>query len=71
VHGLEAKYGSQVNFIYLDIDDPDIDQFKRQLGYRYQPHLFLVDEAGNMIKQWVGRVTGEELEQAILESISP
>jgi glutathione peroxidase-family protein len=71
VHGLEAEYGSQVNFIYLDIDDPETESFKQQLGYRYQPHLFMIDADGNVIQQWVGRVSGEELEQAILDILSP
>jgi hypothetical protein len=71
VHGLEAEYGSQVNFVYLDIDDRDTEPFKQELGYRYQPHLFLVDADGNIIQQWVGRVSGDELERAILASLSP
>jgi hypothetical protein len=71
VHGLEAEYGSQVNFIYLDIDDRDTEPFKQELGYRYQPHLFLVDADGNILQQWVGRVSGDELERAILASLSP
>jgi hypothetical protein len=71
VHGLEAEYGSQVNFIYLDIDDRNTEPFKQALGYRYQPHLFLVDADGNILQQWVGRVSGDELEMAILASLSP
>jgi hypothetical protein len=71
VHGLEAEYGSQVNFIYLDIDDRNTEPFKQELGYRYQPHLFLVDADGNILQQWVGRVSGDELERAILASLSP
>jgi hypothetical protein len=71
VHGLEAEYGSQVNFVYLDIDDRNNEPFKQELGYRYQPHLFLVDADGNILQQWVGRVSGDELERALLASISP
>jgi hypothetical protein len=71
VHGLEAEYGSQINFIYLDIDDSNTEPFKQQLGYRYQPHIFLVDANGNVIHQWVGRISGDDLEQAILANITP
>jgi hypothetical protein len=71
VHGLEAEYGSQVNFVYLDIDDRNSEPFKQELGYRYQPHLFLVDADGNILQQWVGRVSRDELESALLASISP
>ena len=68
MHGLEAQYGDRVNFVYLDIDDPRNDTFKRQLGYAYQPNIFLVDGEGQIIRQWVGYVSGEELEAAILDS---
>jgi hypothetical protein len=64
VHGLEAQYSDRMNFVYLDIDDPDNDQFKEALDYRYQPHLFLLDEDGKVLKQWLGRASGEELESA-------
>jgi hypothetical protein len=69
VHGLEAKYAGQVNFVYLDIDDPLTDEFKRQLGYFYQPHLFLLDGSGNVIMEWLGIVGEGELDQALLSSL--
>lgn len=57
VHGLEEQYGSQVRFIYLDIDDPANKPFKEELRYRYQPHFFLIDNEGNILDQWVGYVS--------------
>ncbi len=66
MHGLEAKYTGQVDFVYLDIDDPNTTPFKSQLGYRYQPHLFLLDGAGNVLMQWVGSVSEADLESALL-----
>lgn len=61
VHGLEAEYEGKIKFSYLDIDDPANDAFKQALGYRVQPHLFLLDGEGNILKQWLGRVSAEEL----------
>ena len=69
VHGLEAKYNSQMNFVYLDIDDPNTNQFKDALLYKYQPHIFLLDGDGVVLRQWVGIVAGEELELAVLEAL--
>jgi hypothetical protein len=69
VHGLEAEYGDRVNFVYLDIDDRNTNPLKQQLGYLYQPHLFLVDGEGAVLQQWVGLVSREELEGAILASM--
>ena len=65
VHGLEAKYAGQVNFVYLDIDDPNTTPFKSQLGYLYQPHIVLLDGSGNVLNQWVGMVSEGELDAAL------
>ena len=56
MHGLEARYGDRIQFTYLDIDDPNTADIKRALGYRIQPHLFLLDGQGNVVKQWLGFV---------------
>ncbi len=65
---LENKYAGKIQFIYLDIDDPKTNPFKQALGYQYQPHLFLIDGQGVVIKQWVGYVAEEELD-VVLGSI--
>jgi hypothetical protein len=64
VHGLEAQYDNRMQFSYLDIDDARNDQFKQALKYRAQPHLFLLDADGNIVQQWLGRVSAEELAAA-------
>ncbi len=56
VHGLEQQWGDRINFVYLDIDDPDTTPFKRDYGYRYQPHFLLLDGEGRIVDQWVGPV---------------
>ncbi|MFQ5942579.1 MAG: hypothetical protein ACE5JF_03390 [Anaerolineales bacterium] len=65
VHGLEAKFAGQIDFVYLDIDDPNTTPFRSQLGYQYQPHLFLLDGAGNVLMQWVGTTGEGELDSAL------
>ena len=70
MHGLEARYADRVRFAYLDVDDPATEPFKRQLGYRVQPHLFLLDGQGNVVEQWLGPVTEAELE-AGLKKLAP
>jgi hypothetical protein len=57
VHGLEQQWGDRIQFVYLDIDDPDTASFKRDFGYRYQPHFFLLDGQGNVVEQWIGPVS--------------
>lgn len=56
VHGLEAEYEGEVDFVYLDIDDPAVTPFKERLGYRTQPHYFLLDGDGTIVDSWQGRV---------------
>ena len=56
VHGLEAEYKGQVNFVYLNIDDPGTQDLRRTLGFRSQPQFFLLDGDGRMLNQWSGLV---------------
>ena len=65
VHGLQARYSDRIGFVYLDIDDAATQPFKRELGYRVQPHFFLLDAEGNIVQSWLGRVSEDELEQAL------
>jgi thioredoxin-related protein len=64
VHGLEAKYADRLGFVYLDIDDPNTENLKQALGYRVQPHFFLVDGEGNVLQQWLGSVREDEFVSA-------
>ena len=64
VHGLEAKYGNQIQFTYLDIDDSNTNRFKSALAYRVQPHFFLLDGNGGVLQQWLGAVSEEDFTSA-------
>lgn len=67
VHGLEDKYSEQIQFTYLDIDDPANQAAMQDLVYIGRPHLYLLDGEGNIIRQWLGFVSQEELETAFVE----
>ncbi len=69
MHGLERDWKDHIHFAYLDIDDPQTEPFKRALGYQYQPHLLLLDAHGNIIQQWVGFVTEDQLTMAFEAAI--
>lgn len=64
VHGLEREYGEQIEFVYLDIDDPSTDAAKEKYGYRVQPHFFLVDANGEVVQEWLGPVQREQFVEA-------
>ncbi len=65
VHGLEAEYQERIQFTYLDMDDPATDAIKRELGFQWRPHFFLLDGSGEIIRQWVGMVEERELRAAL------
>lgn len=69
VHGLEAEFTNQINFIYLDIDDPGNQPILEELGFSYQPHFFFLDGEGNIIQQWIGPVTQEQFREAFNSTI--
>lgn len=64
VHGLEADYAGRIDFSYLDIDDQDSNPFKSALGYKGQPHYFLLDADGNVVEQWRGSVPASDFVSA-------
>ena len=63
VHGLEAKYFGRINFVYLDADDRNTQSFQQQLGFFYQPEIYLLDGDGTVLKKWVGFTSEQELEE--------
>jgi thiol-disulfide isomerase/thioredoxin len=65
IHQLEDEMSAEVNFLYLDIDDPANNYYKELLGFRNQPHFILLDEEGNQIKDWYGFVDDEEIRNEI------
>jgi thiol-disulfide isomerase/thioredoxin len=65
VQGLQREYVGKVNFVYLDIDDPANKSFKRQLRFTREPHFFLVDAQGKVLRQWVGYVSLAQLRLAL------
>jgi hypothetical protein len=67
VHGLEAKYFGKINFVYLDADNIATDAFQRQLGFYYQPEVYLMDGDGNVLQKWVGFTSQEEFESVFAQ----
>jgi hypothetical protein len=69
VHGLEAKYYGKIQFTYLDADDIGTASFQRELGFYYQPEVYLVDGNGNVLKKWVGFTSEQEFEEEFAKYI--
>lgn len=69
VHGLEAQYYGQIQFSFLDIDDPATKAFKEEFGFRVQPTFVLLDASGTPVKTWVGAVSTEEFATEFMKVI--
>lgn len=52
MHGLEAEYWGQVDFIYLDREAAKNAEIVDQFGIRYQPVFILVDAQGSEVQRW-------------------
>lgn len=79
VHGLENKYGEDIRFIYLDIDDPDTLELQQAVHYQYRlrPYIMLLDGNGEVITDesgnkyiWIGVFPGESLDLALMNILN-
>lgn len=65
VHGLEALYFDQVDFVYLDRESPRNADIVDEYGIRYQPVFILVNPDGSVIQRWDGAVSANTLIEAL------
>jgi thioredoxin-like negative regulator of GroEL len=60
VHGLEQRYDGQIEFVYLDTDDPAVAPFMEEMEMIARPHFYLLDAQGNIVDQWLGPIKEEQ-----------
>ena len=73
VHGLEDKYGKQINFVYLDVDDPAAAELIEalELNSDYIPIFYFIDPQGELTGHpLVGGMPDSLLEQSILDVLA-
>jgi thiol:disulfide interchange protein len=64
VHGLEGEYWGQIDFVYLDIDDPANRELMQRYGFIGQPLFVLIAPDGTEVQRWLGRVGEDEFREA-------
>ena len=64
MNGLEEQYGNNIEFVYVDIDNPESQALKNQYGFRVQPHFVLVSGNGEVVGEWFGMNEGATFETA-------
>jgi hypothetical protein len=52
VHGLEAEYWGQIDFVYLDRVDPANSDVVERYGISYQPVFILIAADGAEVQRW-------------------
>lgn len=68
VHGLQQQFGSKVDFLYLDVQDPRTEPARERLDFVATPHLFLLDATGHPIQEWRG-ITADSVLFAALNTV--
>jgi thiol-disulfide isomerase/thioredoxin len=65
---LQDEFVTEVNFIFLDIDDPATAQLKRVLYFNYYdvlPQYFFLGPEGKILRKWRGVTQQSDLQQMI------
>ena len=69
VHGLEAKYYGTIKFSYLEISNPENQDFIKYLNFQYRPSFYLLDADGKILNQWIGYQTQDQFEQVFAKFV--
>ncbi|MGB1249088.1 MAG: hypothetical protein ACPG8W_00530 [Candidatus Promineifilaceae bacterium] len=64
VHGLEEEHDGEIDFVYVDREDPANAEIVGKYGIKAQPIFILLDADGNEVQIWFGVVTPEQFEDA-------
>ncbi len=65
VHRLEAEYWGQVDFVYIDRENPDNQSVTQRFGIRGQPVFILLSPDGAEVERLFGYVSEEDLRSAL------
>lgn len=63
VNGLEDEYGSEIDFVKINIDDPSSAAAKQLYGFRSQPFFVMVNADGQVVDEWRGYTDATLFEQ--------
>lgn len=70
MHGLEAEYGDQINFVYLDAALPENEQVQQVYGLRGHPTVAVLDKDGRLVQTFFGSQTADQLRPTLQAIIS-
>ena len=70
VHRLQEKYQDQVNFVFLNADNPNTYDIQDEFRVKYRPEFYLVDPDGEVLKKFIGNTTFERFEEELIKHIN-
>lgn len=70
MHGLEAEFWGRIDFVYLDIDNPENRGTMQKYGFTAQPLFVLVMPDGTAVKKLFGYHTQDELRSTLDELLT-
>ena len=63
MYALQADYSEEMEFIFVNIDEPESQPQMEQYGFvSGTPHLILFDGRGEIVRQWFGLFEREQVE---------
>jgi cytochrome c-type biogenesis protein len=67
---LEEKYGRDVTFIIVDVDDPEGWRLLEKFNVRFIPIFFYIDQNGNIVGEDTGYSTFQQKEKRMLDLLA-
>jgi hypothetical protein len=65
VNGLEEQFGAEIQFVWLNIDDPNTLPLREQFGIVQRSRYVLVNAAGEQEQVWIGLLDEVNVEEAL------
>jgi len=65
VDGLREQFGGQMEFVRLNIDDPETLAERQAFDIVQRTRYALVDREGNVVQRWFGALNPTEMEQIL------
>jgi len=70
VRGLEREFAGRIDFVRVNILDPETKELQIQYMFSTTPEFYLVDPQGEIIGFWDDGVEIEDLQQAFEQALN-
>ncbi|MEZ4656351.1 MAG: hypothetical protein R2911_02155 [Caldilineaceae bacterium] len=70
MYGLQQKFGDQIDFINLNVDNHDATPTRLSFGMRNRSHYVLLDAHQNKLREWFGPLNQQAMEEQIAELLT-